>query len=65
MTEAPAGVHLVAYSTDLGLALWGACESVFPRLNEPLALMLSSPPYPLRRPRAYGGPPEAQYAWTS
>lgn len=55
------GIALVAFSTDLGVAIWGAWESVFPRLDEPIALLLTSPPYPLRKPRAYGNPPESAY----
>ncbi len=55
------GVALVAFSTELGIAIWGSWESVFPKLDEPIALVLTSPPYPLRKPRAYGNPSEAQY----
>lgn len=61
LTHAAPGAHLVAYSTDLGLALWGCCSSVFPRIDEPIALVLTSPPYPLRKARAYGGPSESSY----
>lgn len=61
LEPAATGVHLVAYSTDLGLALWGNHESVFSRISEPIALILTSPPYPLRKHRAYGGPTQAQY----
>lgn len=59
--EAQPGVALVAFSTELGVAIWGAWESVFPKLDEPIALLLTSPPYPLRKPRAYGNPPESAY----
>lgn len=59
--EARPGIALVAFSTELGVAIWGAWESVFPKLDEPIALLLTSPPYPLRKPRAYGNPPESAY----
>lgn len=54
-------VALLAFSTDLGLAIWGDCNHVFSRLDEPIHLCLTSPPYPLRRSRAYGNPSEAEY----
>lgn len=52
---------LVAFSTNLGVAIWARSESLFPSLDEPIALVVTSPPYPLRRPRAYGNPSEAEY----
>jgi site-specific DNA-methyltransferase (cytosine-N4-specific) len=55
------GVALIAFSTDLGMAIWGAWEDVFPRLDTPIALWLSSSPYPLARPRAYGNPTQHEY----
>ena len=59
----PAGpsVKLVAFSTELGVAIWGRCEEVFPGLTESVALCITSPPYPLRKARAYGGPTAADY----
>ena len=61
LSPAPAGVRLLAFSTDLGLGLWARCESVFPALGEPIHLCLTSPPYPLRTARAYGGPSETDF----
>lgn len=55
LVAAQPGIHLVAYSTNLGLALW-SCNSVFAKLDEPVHLVLTSPPYPLRKSRAYGNP---------
>lgn len=55
LTPAPAGVALLAYSTRLGLALWSDC-AMLQRVDEPIALCVTSPPYPLRQPRAYGNP---------
>lgn len=59
----PAGpqVKLIAFSTELGVAIWGRCEEVFPGLTESVALCMTSPPYPLRKARAYGGPTAADY----
>ncbi len=59
--KASAGVRLVAFSTDLGVAVWACSRDVFPRLGEPISLCVTSPPYPLRQARAYGNPNEAQY----
>ena len=47
-------VSLVAYSTDLGAAIWGLCNPTFKGLDAPITLCLTSPPYLLRRGRAYG-----------
>lgn len=52
---------MVAYSTDLGVALWGSCADVFGALDEPITLCLTSPPYPLAKPRAYGNVQLAAY----
>lgn len=59
--KAAAGVKLVAFSTELGVAIWGRSQEVFSGLDEPIALCITSPPYPLRQARAYGNPDEAQY----
>ena len=61
LTPAEPGVKLLAFSTNLGLAIWGRCEDVFPDIDEPVHLCLTSPPYPLQRARDYGGPTEAQF----
>lgn len=55
------GVKLVAFSTDLGVAIWGRNQDVFGELNAPIALCVTSPPYPLRQARAYGNPDEKAY----
>lgn len=59
--RAQAGVKVVAFSTDLGVAIWGACRDVFQNFDEPIHLCVTSPPYPLARPRAYGNPKESEY----
>lgn len=59
LTPAAAGMSLVGFSTQLGLALWSSCD-VFHKINEPCALVLTSPPYALAKPRRYGNPPERE-----
>ena len=54
-------IGVVGFSTDLGLAVWSNCTRVFSRLDEPVFLALTSPPYPLRQPRAYGNPRTEEY----
>lgn len=55
------GRTMLGYSTDLGVALWANCEDVFRQLDEPITLMLTSPPYALATPRAYGNVPLSAY----
>ena len=55
------GRSLIAFRTDLGVAVWGRCEDAVSTLKEEISLYLSSPPYPLRTPRSYGNVSEAQY----
>jgi len=59
--RAAPGVTLLAFSTDLGIAIWGDCRQVFSSLDVPIHLVITSPPYPLRQPRAYGNPKESEY----
>ncbi len=59
--EPLAGVRLVAFSTRLGVAIWGDCMDVFGALREEIHLVVTSPPYPLAKARAYGGPTEPEY----
>ena len=47
-------VAVLGYSTDLGICVWGAAERVFERLDRPITLCVTSIPYLLRKPRAYG-----------
>lgn len=61
LTKAPPRHAIVAFSTRLGVALWARWESVFPQLDEPIHLCLTSPPFALAKPRAYGNPPESEY----
>lgn len=61
LTKADDNTQLLGFASDLGVAIWAKCSSVFAGLREPIHLCLTSPPYPLRAPRAYGNPNEAEY----
>jgi len=54
---------MLAYATDLGIAIWGSCTDVFAGSlgGEQISLCLTSPPYPLQSPRQYGNPDVSQY----
>jgi site-specific DNA-methyltransferase (cytosine-N4-specific) len=54
-------ISMIAFSTTLGVAIWGDAHRLFSTWDEPIFLCLTSPPYPLRRHRAYGGPTETEY----
>lgn len=55
------GKALLGFSTALGVGLWADCRTLFSNWSEPISLVCSSPPYPLRRARCYGGPHEQEY----
>lgn len=55
------GVSVIAYSTELGVAILGSCDTVFAAVDSPITLCLTSPPYPLAKARSYGNPSEAEY----
>lgn len=61
LTPAASGHLMLACSTRLGLAIWGNHKDVFSRLDLPITLCLTSPPYPLAKPRSYGGPTREEY----
>lgn len=55
------GVGVIGFSTDLGVAIWSNCTRAFAQWDEPIFLALTSPPFPLRQPRAYGNPGADEY----
>ena len=59
--RALSGVRLLAFSTNLGVAIWGDCVDTFERLDTSSTVAICSPPYCLSRPRAYGNPSDAEY----
>lgn len=54
-------VAVVGFSTDLGVAILGACDTVFSAIDSHITLCCCSPPYPLAKARSYGNPSEAVY----
>jgi site-specific DNA-methyltransferase (cytosine-N4-specific) len=54
-------VSCLGYSTDLGIAIWSDAKRVLDHWQETIFLALTSPPYPLRIPRLYGGPPAHEH----
>jgi len=61
LNAAKPGVKMLGFRTDLGLAIWGPSGDIFKRLNVPVTLAFSSPPFCLSKPRAYGNPSEREY----
>lgn len=61
LTAANDSIKMIGFATDLGVAIWARCESVFAGLGEQIHLTLTSPPYPLASARAYGNPSESEY----
>lgn len=55
------GIVQLGFSTELGVALWADCKDAFSRIDEPVHLVLTSPPYPLAHVRDYGGPQRNEY----
>ena len=53
LSEVREGACLVAFSTDLGVAILGNSTMVLPGNTEQVHLCLTSPPYPLRKQRDY------------
>lgn len=51
----------MAFSTRLGVALWADCRDAAEAIDEPIHLVLTSPPYLLARPRHYGQPNAQHY----
>lgn len=55
------GMALLAFSTRLGIGVWGDCTDVVGGLETDITLVLTSPPYPLAKTRAYGNVREGEY----
>lgn len=61
LTQIPQGISMLAFESKFGFAIWADCRTFFGGINEPIHLVLTSPPYPLRQARAYGNPAESEY----
>jgi len=55
------GVKVLAFSTDLGVAILANCEDVIGAISGPIHCVFTSPEYPLAVPRAYGNAKIAEY----
>lgn len=55
------GIAVIGFSTELGIAILGSCDYTFSQLDAPITLVVTSPPYPLTKARAYGNVSEGQY----
>jgi DNA modification methylase len=53
LTPAQDGMVILGFSTKLGLALWANCDALA-SIEEPIGLLLTSPPYPVAKGRRYG-----------
>lgn len=61
LSRIDSGVAVLGFSTELGIAILGSCDSVFASIDAPVSLVITSPPYPLASARKYGNPPESEY----
>lgn len=61
LTEIDDSYALLGFSTNLGIAVISKCQTFFSRFDQPIHLILTSPPYPLQNPRKYGNVDESQY----
>ena len=61
LTRIDPTVAVLGFSTNLGIAILGSCDSVFASIDAPIVLAVTSPPYPLANARKYGNPTEAEY----
>lgn len=55
------GFVVLGYSTRLGTMLWADCRDAIDCIEQPISLVLTSPPFALARARAYGNCAPAEY----
>lgn len=60
LNMAKPGVKVIAFSTDLGVAVFGPSGDIFKNLDIPLMCCVTSPPYPLAKARRYGNPDQKE-----
>ena len=61
LTRLERPLSLVAFSSRLGVAVWGHCQDAAEGLQDKIHLILTSPPYPIQAGRAYGRIDESEY----
>lgn len=61
LTRLDPGLQMVAFSTGLGIAIWADYRDAARNLPGSIRLGVTSPPYALAAPRAYGNPSAEEY----
>ncbi len=62
LRQARPGVVITVYEDAAGRAVWADCQDAFAELgDESVQAIISSPPYPLLRPKSYGNLDERHY----
>ena len=62
LRNAKPGLVVTIFTTASGVALWASCEDAVAHIDDAsCALILTSPPYPLLRKKAYGNEDERAY----
>lgn len=60
LNMAKPGVKVIAFRTDLGVAVFGPSGDIFKNLNIPIMCVVTSPPYALAHSRRYGNPDQKE-----
>ncbi|MBM5459010.1 site-specific DNA-methyltransferase [Pseudomonas sp. P66] len=60
LNMAKPGVKVIAFRTDLGVAVFGPSGDIFKNLDIPIMAIVTSPPYPLAHSRRYGNPDQKE-----
>lgn len=62
LRSARPGIVVTVFETAAGVALWGCCEDALGHVDDgSVALLMTSPPYPLLREKDYGNVAEREY----
>lgn len=54
LRKAVDGFSMLAFSTKLGIGIFGDSRWIFSQIDTPITLVVTSPPYPIRNGRSYG-----------
>ncbi len=57
----PCDIQVLGFRTDLGMSIWGDSRKIADKIDQPIQLCISSLPYPLQNPRAYGNKRGSEY----
>lgn len=61
LSVSPMDIKVLGFNTDLGISIWGDSRSISGAIDQPIQLCISSLPYPLQNPRAYGNKQGKEY----